>query len=120
MKAMDDATGDEARIDNPEDMKRKLRICDGLLSFWQTCVQRVSTIKKIPAHCVASLCTFLPETIKIIFEHCKARYQFYIYRITIISKKRDMCAVVEFSVLYFCRASDVITRQFLYVARLQR
>lgn len=48
-------------------------------------MERVSALEKIQALYVASLCNILPETIKIIFEHCKARYRLCQY----VSTKKD-------------------------------
>lgn len=62
--------GDNAKL-KLDDIKCKLQICDGLLVFWKKCVEHVSALEKIRAVCVASLCDILPETIRIIFEHCK-------------------------------------------------
>lgn len=75
MKAIDDITTDDnARLDDLDGIKCKLQICDGLLVFWKKCVEHVSAHKKIRAAYVASLCDVLPETTRLIFEHCKARY----------------------------------------------
>lgn len=67
-------TGDNAKLDDLDGIKCKLQACDGLLTFWKKCVEHVSALEKVRAACVASLCDILPETTKIIFEHCKARY----------------------------------------------
>ncbi|XP_011878542.1 PREDICTED: uncharacterized protein C1orf112-like isoform X2 [Vollenhovia emeryi] len=73
VKTIDDITmGNNVRPDNLGDIKCKLQVCDGLLAFWKKCVEHVSTHGKVRAACVASLCDILPETMGIIFEHCKA------------------------------------------------
>ncbi|XP_018406843.1 PREDICTED: uncharacterized protein LOC108782939 [Cyphomyrmex costatus] len=64
---MDDNTG----LDDLDGIKCKLQICDGLLAFWKKCVERVSALEKVQAAYVASLCNILPETTRMIFEHCK-------------------------------------------------
>ncbi|KMQ92666.1 hypothetical protein RF55_7314 [Lasius niger] len=64
--------GDNARIDDLDGVKHKLRICDGVLAFWKKCIEHVSTLGKVRAPYITSLCDILPETIKIVFEHCKA------------------------------------------------
>lgn len=86
IKAIDEGKSDNEQTGNLDDVKRKLHFCDGLLLFWRKCVECVFALKKIRALHVASLCNILPETIKIIFEHCKARYHLYRY---ISSNKRD-------------------------------
>ncbi|TGZ49167.1 Uncharacterized protein DBV15_11395, partial [Temnothorax longispinosus] len=47
------------------------QVCDGLLAFWKKCVEHISALEKVQAAYVASLCDILPETTRIIFEHCK-------------------------------------------------
>ncbi|XP_011144526.1 uncharacterized protein C1orf112 [Harpegnathos saltator] len=77
VKAIDERISDNEKIGNLDDVKRKLHFCDGLLVFWRKCVEHVSALKKIRALHVASLCSILPETIKIIFEHCKTSPKTY-------------------------------------------
>lgn len=75
MKAIDDIiTGDNPRLDDLDGIKCKLQICDGLLAFWKKCVEHVSGLEKVRAAYIASLCDVLPETTRLIFEHCKTRY----------------------------------------------
>lgn len=75
VKAIDDIiTDDNTRLDELDGIKCKLQVCDGLLVFWKKCVEHVSALEKIRVVCVASLCDILPETTRIIFKHCKARY----------------------------------------------
>ncbi|XP_077269468.1 FIGNL1-interacting regulator of recombination and mitosis isoform X1 [Temnothorax americanus] len=64
-------TGNNVRLDDLDGIKYKLQVCDGLLAFWKKCVERISALEKVQAAYVASLCDILPETTRIIFEHCK-------------------------------------------------
>ncbi|XP_014486220.1 PREDICTED: uncharacterized protein C1orf112 homolog [Dinoponera quadriceps] len=77
VKAIGERTSDNEKIHDLDDVKHKLQFCDGLLVFWWKCMEHVSAFKKIRAFYVASLCNNLPETIKIIFEHCKASPKTY-------------------------------------------
>ncbi|EGI70655.1 Uncharacterized protein C1orf112, partial [Acromyrmex echinatior] len=73
IKAIDDIIiDDNTGLNDLDSIKYKLQICDGLLSFWKKCVERVSVLEKVQAAYVASLCNILPETTRTIFEHCKA------------------------------------------------
>ncbi|XP_018311038.1 uncharacterized protein C1orf112 [Mycetomoellerius zeteki] len=73
IKAIDDIIiDDNTGLDDLDGIKYKLQICDGLLAFWKKCVERVSALEKVQAAYVASLCNILPETTRMIFEHCKA------------------------------------------------
>ncbi|XP_018366952.1 PREDICTED: uncharacterized protein LOC108763642 [Trachymyrmex cornetzi] len=73
IKAIDDIIiDDNTGLNDLDSIKYKLQICDGLLSFWKKCVERVSALEKVQAAYVASLCNILPETTRTIFEHCKA------------------------------------------------
>ncbi|XP_012530927.1 uncharacterized protein LOC105833618 [Monomorium pharaonis] len=65
-------TSDNAKLDDLDGIKCKLQACDGLLTFWKKCVEHISVLEKVRAVYVASLCDILPETTRIIFEHCKA------------------------------------------------
>ncbi|CAL1677663.1 unnamed protein product [Lasius platythorax] len=77
VRSIDDTImGDNARIDDLDGVKYKLRICDGVLAFWKKCIEHVSTLGKVRAPYVTSLCDILPETIKIVFEHCKASQKY--------------------------------------------
>ncbi|XP_050447562.1 uncharacterized protein C1orf112-like [Cataglyphis hispanica] len=72
VRSIDDIImGDNVKIDDLNGVMHKLRICDGVLTFWKKCIEHVSTLGKVRALYVTSLCDILPETIKIIFEHCK-------------------------------------------------
>ncbi|KAL6268685.1 hypothetical protein P5V15_001815 [Pogonomyrmex californicus] len=68
----DTITKNNAKIDVLDNIKYKLQICDGFLAFWKKCVEHVSALEKVRAAYVVSLCDILPDTTKIIFEHCKA------------------------------------------------
>ncbi|XP_029661974.1 uncharacterized protein C1orf112 homolog [Formica exsecta] len=72
VRSIDDTImGDNVKIDDLDSVMHKLRICDGVLAFWKKCIEHVSTLGKVRAPYVTSLCNILPETIKIVFEHCK-------------------------------------------------
>ncbi|XP_071647997.1 uncharacterized protein [Temnothorax longispinosus] len=72
VKVIDDIiTGNNVRFDDLDGIKYKLQVCDGLLAFWKKCVEHISALEKVQAAYVASLCDILPETTRIIFEHCK-------------------------------------------------
>lgn len=74
VRSIDDTImGDNVKIDDLDSVMHKLRICDGVLAFWKKCIEHVSTLRKVRAPYVTSLCDILPETIKIVFEHCKTR-----------------------------------------------
>ncbi|XP_020281492.1 uncharacterized protein C1orf112-like isoform X2 [Pseudomyrmex gracilis] len=73
----DTITSNKARLDDfLEDVKCKLRVCDGLLAFWSKCVEHIRALDEVRAVHVASLCDILPEAIKIVFEHCKASSEY--------------------------------------------
>ncbi|XP_025262500.1 uncharacterized protein C1orf112 homolog isoform X2 [Camponotus floridanus] len=71
VSSIDDTVKNDARIDDLDNVTHKLRICDGMLVFWKECIEHVSTLGKVRAVYITSLCDILPETIKVVFEHCK-------------------------------------------------
>ncbi|XP_012222379.1 FIGNL1-interacting regulator of recombination and mitosis-like isoform X1 [Linepithema humile] len=81
LRAIDDTiTHNSAMIDDDlDDIKCKLRVCNELLTFWRRCVEHISRLQKVPVVHVMSLCDILPETIKVILEHCKASPRYGVF-----------------------------------------
>lgn len=56
-----------------EDTKRQLVVCRELLSVWENSMERVSKLCKTSATAFKCIVENVPLTIKLIFEHCRAR-----------------------------------------------
>ncbi|KAH0945721.1 hypothetical protein HN011_011001, partial [Eciton burchellii] len=83
-------TDNNININYLDDVKRKLYISDGLLTFWEKCLEYVATLNKVRACYIISLCDILPETIKIIFKHCKASSKYGVLLSGIIQELRNL------------------------------
>ncbi|XP_072756238.1 FIGNL1-interacting regulator of recombination and mitosis [Anoplolepis gracilipes] len=91
VRSIDDKiTSDNVRLDDLDDIKHKLRICDGMLAFWKNCIEHVSTLGEVRAPYVTSLCDTLPETIKIIFEHCKTSPKYGVLLSGVMQELRNL------------------------------
>ncbi|KAL0132514.1 hypothetical protein PUN28_000332 [Cardiocondyla obscurior] len=110
IKAIDDTiTDDNARPDDLDGIKYKLQVCNGLVAFWKKCVERISMYEQIPAASTASLCDTLPETTRLIFEHCKASPKYGTLLNSVMQELKNLFANASAVLkLFFATLNDII------------